>query len=274
MRTLITGFQTGGKICSNLGPQRQSADPSITHGPSLSCPEHSSVGRRLNWTWPQHFPTQRQCPTLRSWRHYQLMPRSSAGGARRPRSARRDSFASLHAKGRKRKTINPPWEHAEDMNLPGSADCQPKPPRACSILPLSSWPFPLPLLEGKGSSWGAGCRTRKGTMMGYSENVSSWWQQSRGLRNVNQISRRKCHLRSLQDAIFSRVPSHAAPSAPRRGQQPECPARNLLWMQVLEARLRLTTLETLGREGNEEPHFDQPSRWPRSTLKLRNHKHE
>lgn len=129
MRTLITGFQTGGKICSNLGPQRQSADPSITHGPSLSCPEYSSVGRRLNWTWPQHFPTQRQCPTLRSWRHYQLMPRSSAGGpwkvlARRPRSARRDSFASLHAKGRKRKTINSPWEHAEDMNLPGSADCQ------------------------------------------------------------------------------------------------------------------------------------------------------
>lgn len=222
MRTLITGFQTGGKICSNLGPQRQSADPSITHGPSLSCPEHSSVGRRLNWTWPQHFPTQRQCPTLRSWRHYQLMPRSSAGGpwkvlARRPRSARRDSFASLHAKGRKRKTINPPWEHAEDMNLPGSADCQPKPPRACSILPLSSWPFPLPLLEGKGSSWGAGCRTRKGTMMGYSENVSSWWQQSRGLRNINQISRRKCHLRSLQDAIFSRVPSHAAPTRPPPG---------------------------------------------------------
>lgn len=120
MRTLITGFQTGGKICSNLGPQRQSADPSITHGPSLSCPEHSSVGRRLNWTWPQHFPTQRQCPTLHSWRHYQLMPGSSAGGpqkvlARRPRSARRDSSASLHAKGRKRKTINPPlgtcWGH-------------------------------------------------------------------------------------------------------------------------------------------------------------------
>lgn len=119
---------------------------------------------------------------------------------------------SLHAKGRKRKTINPPWEHAEDMNLPGSADCQPKPPRACSILPLSSWPFPLPLLEGKGSRWGgAGCRTWKGTVMGYSENVSSWWQQSWGLHNVNQRSRRKCNLRSPQDAIFSRVPSQAGP---------------------------------------------------------------
>lgn len=65
---LITGSQTGGKICSNVGLQSQACHlPTYLSymGQVWLCHGHNCVGRMLNWNWPPHFPSQMTMPRAR-----------------------------------------------------------------------------------------------------------------------------------------------------------------------------------------------------------------
>lgn len=125
LRTRIAGSQIGDKYVSTEG--LEAGMPAIretrirfcwpiplTRAKLTSC--HNSVGRKLNWNWPQlAFPNSREStPPWNSWQHYQthtavtFWPSSESAG-KKVLSKQGTNLPGCMQRKRKSKAINSPW---------------------------------------------------------------------------------------------------------------------------------------------------------------------